>query len=216
MASLREYRALHMRGTPGGMGAGLSPNALVLPERLRSMPLLTLGEEGWLHARLHVCTVGLTSLTQHHYSTPSLGLCFPAGFTCGVHTALPDPFRPCCVCPQASSRRQRCVAPAATSTATSARRWVAGLHGLVCMVFIQLLHLCVCVPACCGLLGSLCWRPSSLLSLLQLSWPPLPPVHLQVGHTLMAGSVYDALRTVYPNCYPVYELAGAPGWDCCN
>lgn len=35
---------LHMRGTPGGMGAGLSPNALVLPERLKSMPLLTLGE----------------------------------------------------------------------------------------------------------------------------------------------------------------------------
>ncbi len=47
VASLREYRMLHMRGTPGGMGGGLSPNALVLPERLKSMPLLTLGEPGW-------------------------------------------------------------------------------------------------------------------------------------------------------------------------
>ena len=33
--------------------------------------------------------------------------------------------------------------------------------------------------------------------------------HWQVGHTLMAGSVYDALRAIYPNCYPLHELAGA-------
>lgn len=39
VSSLREYRMLHMRGGP----AGLSPNALVLPERLKCMPLLTLG-----------------------------------------------------------------------------------------------------------------------------------------------------------------------------
>lgn len=31
---------LHMRGAPG---MGPSPNALVLPERLKSLPLLTLG-----------------------------------------------------------------------------------------------------------------------------------------------------------------------------
>ena len=34
---------LHMRGAPGAMGGGLSPNSLVLPERLRSLPLLVLG-----------------------------------------------------------------------------------------------------------------------------------------------------------------------------
>lgn len=93
VASLREYRALHMRGTPGGMGAGLSPNALVLPERLRSMPLLTLGL---------IKTAALRGTGRDVNSDE--------------RTA--------------------------------------------------------------------------------------------VGHTLMAGSVYDALRTVYPNCYPVYELAG--------
>lgn len=37
-ASLREYRMLHMRGA-----GGLSPNSLVLPERLKAMPLLCLG-----------------------------------------------------------------------------------------------------------------------------------------------------------------------------
>jgi hypothetical protein len=42
VAALREYRMLHMRGAPG-MGGGLSPNSLVLPERLKSLPLLTLG-----------------------------------------------------------------------------------------------------------------------------------------------------------------------------
>lgn len=36
-AALREYRMLHMRGA-----GGMSPNALVLPERLKSMPLLSL------------------------------------------------------------------------------------------------------------------------------------------------------------------------------
>lgn len=51
MAALREYRMLHMRGMgPGigapGMGSSLSPNALVLPERLKSLPLLSLGAWG--------------------------------------------------------------------------------------------------------------------------------------------------------------------------
>ena len=52
MSALREYRLLHMRSAPGGMGIGmgpmggsgqLSPNSLVLPERLKSLPLLALG-----------------------------------------------------------------------------------------------------------------------------------------------------------------------------
>lgn len=48
VAALREYRMLHTRGMgPGigarGMGSSLSPNSLVLPERLKSLPLLTLG-----------------------------------------------------------------------------------------------------------------------------------------------------------------------------
>lgn len=29
-----------------------------------------------------------------------------------------------------------------------------------------------------------------------------------VGHQMVACSVYDALRLMYPNCYPVHELAG--------
>lgn len=29
-----------------------------------------------------------------------------------------------------------------------------------------------------------------------------------VGHQLIACSVYDTLRLVYPSCYPVHELAG--------
>lgn len=41
------------------------------------------------------------------------------------------------------------------------------------------------------------------------SRPTAPPNSRQVGHTLMAGSVYDALRTVYPDCYAVYDPAGA-------
>lgn len=40
MAALREYRMLHMRGA----GMGISPNAMVLPERLKSLPVLCLGE----------------------------------------------------------------------------------------------------------------------------------------------------------------------------
>lgn len=39
-AALREYRMLLMRGGPAG---GPSPSSLVLPERLRSLPVLTLG-----------------------------------------------------------------------------------------------------------------------------------------------------------------------------
>lgn len=41
------------------------------------------------------------------------------------------------------------------------------------------------------------------------SRPTAPLNPRQVGHTLMAGSVYDALRTVYPDCYAVYDPAGA-------
>jgi protein transport protein SEC24 len=40
-AALREYRLLHVRGAPGG---GPPPSALVLPERLKSLPVLALGE----------------------------------------------------------------------------------------------------------------------------------------------------------------------------
>lgn len=40
MAALREYRMLHMRG----QGMGVSPNSMVLPERLKSLPVLCLGE----------------------------------------------------------------------------------------------------------------------------------------------------------------------------
>jgi hypothetical protein len=40
VAALREYRMLHMRG----QGLGVSSNSLVLPERLRSLPVLCLGE----------------------------------------------------------------------------------------------------------------------------------------------------------------------------
>lgn len=47
VAGLREYRLLHGRGMPGMGAAGLSPNALVLPERLKALPLLTLGAAGW-------------------------------------------------------------------------------------------------------------------------------------------------------------------------
>ncbi len=48
VAALREYRMLHMRGMGPGigapaMGSSLSPNSLVLPERLKSLPLLVLG-----------------------------------------------------------------------------------------------------------------------------------------------------------------------------
>ena len=43
VATLREYRMLHMRGAGPGMGTNLSPNSLVLPERLKGLPLLTLG-----------------------------------------------------------------------------------------------------------------------------------------------------------------------------
>lgn len=39
-AALREYRTLHSRGVPGG---GPAPGSLVLPERLKSLPLLVLG-----------------------------------------------------------------------------------------------------------------------------------------------------------------------------
>lgn len=38
-AGLREYRMLHMRGVPGGP----APTSLVLPERLKSLPILALG-----------------------------------------------------------------------------------------------------------------------------------------------------------------------------
>lgn len=99
MASLREYRALHMRGTPGGMGAGLSPNALVLPERLRSMPLLTLGEAG-LAACTCACVHSGTDEPHSITTVPSpLGLCFPASFTSRVHTALLNPSALLCVPP---------------------------------------------------------------------------------------------------------------------
>lgn len=62
VAALREYRMLHTRGMgPGigarGMGSSLSPNSLVLPERLKSLPLLTLG--AWRRGRepwaAHAC-----------------------------------------------------------------------------------------------------------------------------------------------------------------
>jgi protein transport protein SEC24 len=39
-AGMREYRMLHMRGMPGG---GPPPGSLVLPERLKSLPVLVLG-----------------------------------------------------------------------------------------------------------------------------------------------------------------------------
>ncbi|KAG7669812.1 hypothetical protein Ndes2437B_g05999 [Nannochloris sp. 'desiccata'] len=39
-AAMREYRMLHMRGMPGG---GPPPGSLVLPERLKSLPVLVLG-----------------------------------------------------------------------------------------------------------------------------------------------------------------------------
>lgn len=45
-ATLREYRMLHMRGGfgGGGMGGGQpSPNSLLLPERMKSLPIMTLG-----------------------------------------------------------------------------------------------------------------------------------------------------------------------------
>lgn len=40
ISALREYRMLHMRGPPG---TGPSPSSLILPERLKSLPLLVLG-----------------------------------------------------------------------------------------------------------------------------------------------------------------------------
>lgn len=40
VAGLREYRLLHMRG----QGIGVSPNSMVLPDRLKSLPVLCLGE----------------------------------------------------------------------------------------------------------------------------------------------------------------------------
>jgi protein transport protein SEC24 len=41
--ALREYRALHARGAPGG---GPPPSQMVLPERLKSLPVLALGALG--------------------------------------------------------------------------------------------------------------------------------------------------------------------------
>ncbi len=32
-----------------------------------------------------------------------------------------------------------------------------------------------------------------------------------VGHEIVTGSSYDALKLVYPSCYPIYEPTGALG-----
>lgn len=106
VAALREYRMLHMRGMgPGigvpGMGSSLSPNSLVLPERLKSLPLLVLG--AWARGvpllRCGVCLRPHTSALASSHVSP-------------VHGRPLDPAaRPHL---QAWLRRPRCAAAGAT------------------------------------------------------------------------------------------------------
>ena len=124
--ALREYRLLHgQRGGGGGGGA----NALVLPERLKALPLLTLGEwlmfcfweGGWGDE----WSLGAGEGGGFLSFTPALG---SLPVACCARSPPPGapantPSLPGAASVQACSRRQRCAARGATLTATSARRW---------------------------------------------------------------------------------------------
>lgn len=138
---------LHMRGAPG-MGSAMSPNALVLPERLKSLPLLTLG--AWAAPRsggrdaeqgdgLPACRAGL-------------GACWPPG------------------------ELRRCS--------------------------------CICLRVCCAGHPS-CPTHAGLSKTAALRGGGRDvnsDERTAVGHQMVACSVYDMLRLVYPSCYPVYEV----------
>lgn len=134
---------LHMRGAPG---MGPSPNALVLPERLKSMPLLTLG-----------------ALEPHTHA---------------------------------------CLAPKPACLHCCRRPWPA-LH------LQPPRHLSRIPPLAAGLTKVAALRGSGR--------DVNSDERIAVGHTVMAGSVWDLLRLVYPAAYPVHELAGAwgTGWWWC-